>query len=74
MDVPHPAAADVVRGCDRCRAARGLRARSRSTASAPFQHLYYMPIIFAGVMFRMRGSLLARSLRSCSITWRTLTC
>ncbi len=31
----------------------------RSTASAPVQHLYYMPIIFAGVMFRMRGSLLA---------------
>ena len=44
----------------------------RRTASAPFQHLYYMPIIFAGVMFRMRGSLLARSRRSSSTTWRTL--
>ena len=30
----------------------------RRTASAPFQHLYYLPIILAGVRFRMRGSLL----------------
>jgi diguanylate cyclase (GGDEF)-like protein len=29
------------------------------TASAPYQHLYYVPIIFAGIMFRMRGSILA---------------
>jgi diguanylate cyclase (GGDEF)-like protein len=31
----------------------------RRTASAPFQHLYYLPIIFAGMTFRVRGSLLA---------------
>jgi diguanylate cyclase (GGDEF)-like protein len=31
----------------------------RQTASAPVQHLYYLPIIFAGVVFGMRGSLLA---------------
>jgi diguanylate cyclase (GGDEF)-like protein len=31
----------------------------RRTASAPVQHLYYLPIIFAGVVFGMRGSLLA---------------
>ena len=29
----------------------------RSTGSSPFQHLYYLPIIFAGVQFRYRGSL-----------------
>jgi len=27
----------------------------RVTGSAPMQHLYYLPIIFAGISFRMRG-------------------
>jgi len=27
----------------------------RATGSAPFQHLYYLPIIFAGIRFRRRG-------------------
>ena len=31
----------------------------RATGSAPVQHLYYLPIIFAGVRFRMRGGLAA---------------
>ncbi len=31
----------------------------RLTFSAPVQHLYYVPIILAGVSFRMRGSLIA---------------
>jgi diguanylate cyclase (GGDEF)-like protein len=29
----------------------------RRTAAAPFQHLYYIPIIAAGIRFRMSGSL-----------------
>ncbi len=33
----------------------------RATSAAPFQHLYYIPIIFAGVRFRMRGGILAAS-------------
>ena len=28
----------------------------RATGSAPLQHLYYLPIIFAGIRFRMRGA------------------
>jgi diguanylate cyclase (GGDEF)-like protein len=31
----------------------------RLTVSAPVQHLYYLPIILAGLSFRMRGGLLA---------------
>ena len=31
----------------------------RTTGSTPVQHLYYLPIIFAGVTFRMRGGLTA---------------
>jgi diguanylate cyclase (GGDEF)-like protein len=31
----------------------------RATGSAPVQHLYYLPIILAGVRFRLRGGLLA---------------
>jgi diguanylate cyclase (GGDEF)-like protein len=31
----------------------------RSTGSAPIQHLYYLPIIFAGVRFRLRGAMAA---------------
>ena len=31
----------------------------RATGSAPVQHLYYLPIIFAGVRFRMRGGVTA---------------
>jgi len=31
----------------------------RSTGAAPFQHLYYVPIIFAGHRFRMRGGVVA---------------
>jgi len=31
----------------------------RRTDSAPIQHLYYLPILFAGFRFRMRGGLLA---------------
>jgi diguanylate cyclase (GGDEF)-like protein len=31
----------------------------RATTSAPVQHLYYLPIILAGVRFRMRGGILA---------------
>jgi diguanylate cyclase (GGDEF)-like protein len=30
-----------------------------ATGSAPVQHLYYLPIIFAGVRFRMRGGVAA---------------
>src|SRR5262245_39644936 len=29
----------------------------RRTGSAPIQHLYYLPILFAGFRFRMRGGL-----------------
>jgi hypothetical protein len=29
----------------------------RRTGSAPIQHLYYLPILFAAVRFRMRGGL-----------------
>lgn len=31
----------------------------RSTGSAPAQHLYYLPIIFAGLSYRMRGGVTA---------------
>jgi diguanylate cyclase (GGDEF)-like protein len=31
----------------------------RTTGSAPVQHLYYLPIIFAGMSFGMRGGLVA---------------
>jgi len=31
----------------------------RATGSAPFQHLYYLPIIFAGIRFRRRGGAVA---------------
>ena len=31
----------------------------RKTGSAPIQHLYYLPILFAGVRFRRRGGLTA---------------
>ena len=31
----------------------------RATSAAPFQHLYYVPIIFAGLRFRMRGGIVA---------------
>jgi diguanylate cyclase (GGDEF)-like protein len=31
----------------------------RATSAAPFQHLYYIPIIIAGVRFRMRGGVIA---------------
>src|SRR6185503_7630494 len=31
----------------------------RATGSAPVQHLYYLPIIFAGRRFTMRGGVLA---------------
>jgi integral membrane sensor domain MASE1 len=31
----------------------------RRTGSAPIQHLYYLPILFAAVRFRMRGGLTA---------------
>ena len=34
-------------------------ALDRATGSAPVQHLYYLPIILAGVVFRMRGGVLA---------------
>lgn len=34
-------------------------ALDRATGSAPLQHLYYVPIIFAGLWFRLRGSLIA---------------
>ncbi|MEO8078614.1 MAG: diguanylate cyclase [Acidobacteriota bacterium] len=34
----------------------------RSTGSAPVQHLYYLPIIFAGVRFGMTGGLIAAAL------------
>jgi diguanylate cyclase (GGDEF)-like protein len=34
-------------------------ALDRATDSAPVQHLYYLPIILAGVRFRMRGGILA---------------
>jgi diguanylate cyclase (GGDEF)-like protein len=34
----------------------------RSTGSAPVQHLYYLPIIFAGVRFGLSGGLLASAL------------
>jgi diguanylate cyclase (GGDEF)-like protein len=34
-------------------------ALDRATDSAPVQHLYYLPIILAGVVFRMRGGVLA---------------
>jgi diguanylate cyclase (GGDEF)-like protein len=34
-------------------------AADRSTNSAPVQHLYYLPIIFAGLRFKMRGGVLA---------------
>ena len=30
----------------------------RTTGSAPVQHLYYLPIIFAAVSFGMRGGLI----------------
>src|SRR6185436_8524018 len=31
----------------------------RATGSAPLQHLYYVPILFAGLWFRRWGSLMA---------------
>src|SRR6185295_9821606 len=31
----------------------------RATGSAPVQHLYYLPIIFAGLRFKMRGGVVA---------------
>ena len=31
----------------------------RATGSAPVQHLYYLPVIFAGFRFRMRGGIAA---------------
>jgi diguanylate cyclase (GGDEF)-like protein len=34
-------------------------ALDRATGSAPVQHLYYLPIVLAGVVFRMRGGVLA---------------
>jgi hypothetical protein len=34
-------------------------ALDRATDAAPVQHLYYVPIIAAGVRFRMRGGVLA---------------
>jgi diguanylate cyclase (GGDEF)-like protein len=34
-------------------------ALDRATSAAPFQHLYYIPIIIAGVRFRMRGGVIA---------------
>jgi diguanylate cyclase (GGDEF)-like protein len=34
-------------------------ALDRATDAAPVQHLYYLPIILAGVVFRMRGGVLA---------------
>jgi diguanylate cyclase (GGDEF)-like protein len=34
-------------------------ALDRATGSAPVQHLYYLPIILAGLRFRMRGGVLA---------------
>ena len=34
-------------------------ALDRSTGSTPVQHLYYLPILLAGVSFRMRGGVLA---------------
>jgi diguanylate cyclase (GGDEF)-like protein len=34
-------------------------ALDRATSSAPVQHLYYLPIILAGIRFRMRGGVLA---------------
>ena len=33
----------------------GILALDASTASAPVQHLYYLPIVFAGVTFGWRG-------------------
>ena len=34
-------------------------ALDRETGSAPIQHLYYLPIVFAGMRFRMRGGSIA---------------
>lgn len=34
-------------------------ALDRATDAAPVQHLYYLPIILAAVVFRMRGGVLA---------------
>jgi diguanylate cyclase (GGDEF)-like protein len=34
-------------------------ALDRSTGAAPVQHLYYLPIVLAGVRFQMRGGVLA---------------
>jgi diguanylate cyclase (GGDEF)-like protein len=34
-------------------------ALDRATGSAPVQHLYYLPVIFAGFRFRMRGGIAA---------------
>jgi len=34
-------------------------ALDRATDAAPVQHLYYLPIVLAGVVFRMRGGVLA---------------
>jgi diguanylate cyclase (GGDEF)-like protein len=34
-------------------------AADRATGSAPVQHLYYVPIIFGGLRFRLRGALAA---------------
>src|SRR3954471_2617990 len=31
----------------------------RASGSTPVQHLYYLPIIFAGINFRMRGGIVA---------------
>jgi diguanylate cyclase (GGDEF)-like protein len=36
----------------------GILVLDASTAAAPVQHLYYLPIAFAGVRFRWRGGLL----------------
>jgi len=37
----------------------GVLALDTSTASTPVQHLYYLPIVFAGVTFRWRGGVAA---------------
>ena len=34
-------------------------ALDRATDSAPVQHLYYLPIVLAGIVFRMRGGVIA---------------
>ena len=41
----------------------------RVTGSAPVQHLYYLPIIFAGVRFGMRGGLMAALAAILSYHW-----